>query len=133
MDLISKRKATLWLVIILVLFNIFTITMLWFSGGKHAGPERPSSGPKDRTLFSELNLSEEQKKQFDQYRSDYFVIIRSFTSRINQKKYEMMKMLFQSEPDSQNLDSLSDELGLLNAEFEKVRYRQILKMNIIQD
>ena len=131
MDLVTKQKTTLWLIIVLVILNITTLVMLWLPGEARRIPGRHSTPPKDRTFFKELNLSMEQEKQFDQYRSEYFRVIGKYTRQINRKKYEIMEMLFKTEPDSQKLNVLTDELGLLNAKFEKVRFRQILKMKTI--
>jgi Spy/CpxP family protein refolding chaperone len=131
MDLVTKQKSTLWLIIILVVLNITTIVMLWLPGGIRPRPERHPNLPKHQTFFKELDLTQEQKKKFDQYRNEYFRVIEKYTRQINLKKYEIMDMLFQPEPDSLRLNNISNELGQLNTEFEKVRFRQILRMKTI--
>ncbi len=131
MDFVTKQKVALWIIVVLILLNLTTLILLWLPHEYHYPPMRPTEMPKDRKFISEFNLTPEQKSQFEQYRDEYFEVIKKYTGQINSKKYELMEMLFRKEPDNQKLNTLADELGQLNAEFEKVRFRQILKFKSI--
>jgi Spy/CpxP family protein refolding chaperone len=131
MDFFTKQKSALWLIVVLIIMNLIILTLLLLPRGFPRPPMRRAPDPKDRASIEEFNLTPDQKSQFWQYRDKYFEVIKEYTDKINNKKYELMQMLFQKEPDSQKLNTLADELGGLYAEFEKARFEQILRFKTI--
>ncbi len=131
MDFITKQKTAFWLIVILILLNVSTLVVLILNRQNQGPPMPHGKMPGDRNFFEKLNLNPEQEKAFTSYKDEYFDMIKTFNSKINKKKYELLEKLFVTEPDDKKLDNIADELGVLNAEYEKARFRHILKFKAI--
>ena len=131
MDFITKQKSAFWLIVVLLLLNVTTLVLLLMPQDFKRPPMGKPGISSDKEFKSELNLTTKQKTQFEQYRKDYFDVLKNYTSQINNKKYELMEALFNNKPDTNKLNLLADELGVMNAEFEKARFGQILKFKTI--
>src|SRR4030042_5306287 len=105
MDIFTKNRFTFWTIVILVILNISTISMLWFNQNRRIGASPQIREPKQdqRTLQflqKELDLTDAQIRQYDQLRLAHEQQTRGLINDLRRLKQEMMTEIFNTEPDT---------------------------------
>src|SRR4030042_3284859 len=95
MDIFTKNRFTFWTIVILVILNISTISMLWFNQNRRIGASPQIREPRQdqRTLQflqKELDLTDVQIRQYDQLRQAHAEQTRVLINDIRQSKKDMM-------------------------------------------
>ncbi|MCD4692409.1 MAG: periplasmic heavy metal sensor [Calditrichales bacterium] len=120
----KKNRIMQWTIIVLLIMNIITIALLWFSQFKKPKPFPPAGTQESliegaRFLKMELNLSEIQIQQFIDSRNRHAEISKKTHNKIHQFKKQILDESFKSVPDSIKIQALSNEIGKQQAEFER--------------
>jgi protein CpxP len=115
MDIFSQKKFMIWTIALLVLLNIVSMAALWYQrGGQPPPPQRQADQRQESVtqfLNRELQLTEDQKKDFEQLRRDHL----EASTKLNQKMRTSKKALFDlagsSSPDKTTIEQLTKEIG----------------------
>ena len=137
MDFFSKHKYTTITIIVLVLLNLFTLSAILIREFRE--PEPPFVPPReavraDRVMFflqRELDLTEEQAKQFIQLRRDHFDEVQNIQKDIQDIKKKMMDELFAGQPDGQKLEALARQIGEMEGQREMLVNRHFMDLKAV--
>lgn len=133
MEFQKKNNMMIWAITVLLIMNITTLALLWFSQFKKPKPF-PPPGTQDsliegvRFLEKELNLTEMQIKQFIDSRNRHATKSKEIQDKIHQLKRQILDELFKSAPDSVKIQKLSNEIGQQQIEFERYLFEHFLEL-----
>lgn len=127
MDWITKNSFLKWLVVILLLFNVITLTTIWLSilNRKEPPPMREENGPPPdpmNLMQKELNLSNEQMKMFEEKRNHLFSVTDSLFNYMRGLQKKLTDHLLTKEENPVIVDSITNQIGEIQAELEKLRF-----------
>ncbi|HPI37450.1 MAG TPA: periplasmic heavy metal sensor [Ignavibacteriaceae bacterium] len=133
MDLLTKQKTLIWIIVILIALNLTTLALLWFGKpGMPLIPNPPGPPPNmENFLKQEMKLTEEQEESFKEIRSEHQAAIHDFNQKINEKRGELRNESFKSEPDTALIEKTVNEIGELNTEFERYMFEHFLSLRKI--
>ncbi len=120
MDIFKKNRLTMWVIVLLVVLNLLTLSAIWmknFSGfdkGKRSGGEA--------FLISELQLSDVQVEQFRKLRDIHFEETREIHREMNDLRQAITDELFRENPDSAKVAQWAQEVGKMHAAIENARF-----------
>jgi Spy/CpxP family protein refolding chaperone len=127
MDYFSKNKILMWIIAILVLLNVLTLSTLWITYVRNPfrsfREETTHRRQGLKILERELNLSPEQIKVFDDIRRHHFEKMESLQKEIFSIRRELMDELDKTVPDSERIRLLTIRIG----EKETLRERYIFE------
>ncbi len=127
MDYFSKNKISLWIIVILVLLNLFTLSTIWYN--QFRTPDRPPRQEVGhrrqglKVLEQKLNLTAEQITVFADIRQRHFEKMEPLQKEIFSCRRELMDELYKTEPDTVRISSLAKRIG----EKEILRERYIFE------
>jgi periplasmic protein CpxP/Spy len=137
MDFFSKHKFTTVTIIVLVILNLFTLSLILIREFRKPEPPfiptREAARP-DRVMFflqRELDLTEEQAKQFIQLRRDHFAEVQNILKDIQDIKKTMMDELFAGQPDEQKLEALAQQIGEMEGRREMLVNRHFMELKAV--
>ena len=143
MDFFSKNKALTLTIIFLVVLNLISIGTILY---KELRPEPPFMGPMaprmerermpgrmDGFLGRELNLTPDQREKFSEFRQEHFEKMQALEQELNEKKKEMMELALSEEIDTQEVDMLAEEIGILYARISRINVDNFQLMTSILD
>ena len=137
MDYFTNKRFVIWTIVILVILNLLTISAFWFTNIFRIFPiqriaihEINDKNHKqgDKFLEEELNLSEEQKKKFEDSREKHHNQSKALHEEIYVLKEQLIDELFSTEVDSSRIKMLSEEIGLKQTELEMQNNAHILEL-----
>ena len=133
MDIFTKKRFTIWTILLLVILNISTISMLWLNQNRRPGapPPRAEARQDQRTLEflqRELDLTDEQILQYDQLRQAHGEQTRVLINDIRRLKQEMMNEIFYDEPDTTETMEIADLIGEKQTEIEQITFNHFLDL-----
>ncbi len=136
MDVYSKNKYLFWSVIVLVILNIALLTIfglgMFRQHGRPLMPFPPNFKP-DRFhakdfLDHELKMDENQKKEFGNIMANHFEGMDKIMFQIMEKRKNIFDEIFQQNPDQAKIESLTNDVGNLHKELEKVNSMHFNKL-----
>lgn len=142
MEIKKQNRLLLITVIILLIANVGTITAIWINKTSTQKEKRiirkkdncdKQQFKKKNMFFEELNLSEEQTIKAKTIREEHFRKTRLLKDSIRNQKQQINNEIFKPTPDTIFIMNLSDSIGKLNAEFEKLNYKHFMDLNEIFD
>lgn len=129
MDFITKNKLAFWAIVILIILNIATLSLVLFKGGPPRPDERfiremDDAPPPDVLMFleKELEFSEQQTKTLQFLRQTHFKESGTLLDSIHLLKKEILSDLKNEKPDPEKVKPAADEIGKLQTEFELMIY-----------
>ena len=128
MDLLSKQKYLLWIIGILVILNLVTITFLWLGKPKQLPAPPEIKARLGDFIAKELRLTPAQKEKFNEYRQEHFDTTNYLSRQINDKKKEIMKEVFSTNPDKDKVHELAEEIGNLNVRQQEFLFNHFMKL-----
>jgi Spy/CpxP family protein refolding chaperone len=122
MDIFSQKKFMIWTIALLVLLNIISMMALWYQRGGQPPQARRQADQRQESvtqfLNRELQLTEEQKKEFERLRREHF----EASTRLNQEMREAKRELFDRvgapAPDKTAIEKLAGEIGAKQSQLE---------------
>ncbi len=139
MDIYKQNKLLIWIIAILLIGNIATVSSIWIIQSTQASKkvftkrlikERPTRNSRNY-FIKELNLSEDQAAKYKEFKSVHFKSMHSLRDSIHQYKQSINDELFKSNPNKGYINELADSIGKLNAKFEKANYKHFLGIKSI--
>jgi hypothetical protein len=130
MNYFSDTRFYKWLVLILVILNIATLSFLWISNNTHSGCRQHEHSDKfkermhdrnDRFLKKELELNEEQIQLFTDMRQSHFNLMKTKRNEIHSLKKDLFHLVFK-DAGQLKIDSLLSAIGTLQMEIEKSNF-----------
>ncbi len=146
MNYFEKNRIYIFIIIILLIFNISAITAIIFHirAERHPAMERRTEeGRRGFHLTDSLGFNQEQKVAFDTLRAQFGRNTRTIMKKIEEQKHEMMFELTSDHPDTARLASIAREMGTLHVQqklltidhFTRIRQLctpdQLLKFNAL--
>ncbi|MBI9069773.1 MAG: periplasmic heavy metal sensor [Salinivirgaceae bacterium] len=134
MDIIKRNRILTWTVIVLLITNLGIIGTIWYQSidyKKNVNLDtrnRRNERNNGKFLIDELNLNNEQINYYKQSKSKHYTDIQVVTDSIRSYKRKIHDELFKKDPDTQYIQHLTDSIGRLNAEFEKLNYAHFLEL-----
>lgn len=133
MDIFAKKRFTLWTIVLLVILNIATISMLWLDQNNRPIAPPPLRAPQQdqRTLQflqEELNLTDAQIQQYDQLRQAHAKQTRGLINDIRRLKQKMMDEIFNDEPDSTKAKEIAGLIGEKQTAVERITFNHFLDL-----
>jgi len=126
MDWMTQNKLIKWLIGILLVVNILTITIIWILVSRDKLPPqfdrvgKPPGGAEQ--LQKELNLTEAQKKQFEDARKKSFAQADVLFKELNELKTKYFGELQNEKTDTVLVNSLLRKIGAIQIDLEKQRF-----------
>ena len=130
MDYLRKNKLIGWVVLVLIIMNAVTLTMLWI--GKNANNrqgKRP--GAKD-LLISELNLTKEQIGEVEKLRKAHFSSMNQLRGEARESRRDMHE-LWQTDGSEDKVSSLAKRLGEIQETMELQTFDHFSKIRELLD
>ncbi|MBC8186107.1 periplasmic heavy metal sensor [candidate division KSB1 bacterium] len=132
MNFFSKKRFSLWTIVLLIGLNLFTLSIIWFNqiikpGEFPRRPPRQSEKPL-QLLQEELDLSDEQIKRYDLLRRDHHQQTQILIREIPRLKREMMDEIFKSNADTLKVMEISKLIGEKQTEIEQVTFDHLLDL-----
>jgi protein CpxP len=132
MDLFTKNRWAFISIVILVILNIFTLTLLWFFHFRQPNRVPPPFDRRaarvERFLERELKLSPKQAEEFSKLRRQHFEASIAVMNEIRQLKEKMMNEVFSQAPDSTTVKNLANQIGDKEAEREWLLYKHFREL-----
>jgi len=133
MKLQKKNHRMIWAITVLLIMNITTLALLWFSQFKRPEPFPPPGSRESLIkgvsfLKKELNLSEKQIQQFIESRNKHANQSKENQHKIHQLKRQILDEVFKPVPDSVKIQRLSNEIGQQQIEFEHYLFKHFLEL-----
>lgn len=128
MDWITQNKFIKWLIGILLVANILTISIIWMLTLRNQSTAPQHTNEKTRPSESvnlmekELNLTIDQTKQYEILRQQHLERSKNFDEKKTDLKRQIAGEVFKAKPDTTLVDSLTKKIGLLEVELEKLRF-----------
>lgn len=132
MDIFSQKKFMIWTITLLVLLNILSMAALWYQ--RSVQPPQPPRQADQRQesvtqfLNRELQLSEDQKKEFEQLRRQHL----EASAKLNQEMRDAKKELFDrvSAPalDKAAIEKLTIEIGDKQAQLDLLLFNHFIAL-----
>jgi hypothetical protein len=135
MDIITQKRVTAWVFILLVALNVFSLGTIWFVQLQKSPETRPprEDAPDtiQRFLNRELNLSEEQKVLFQSTRKKYSELSKDPSRAINQLKVELLRESMTDNPDTAQIALLTASMAGKQRELENLLSEQFHELYLI--
>lgn len=115
-----------------MLFNIGTLYLLWtkeiLPPGEPAPPPREGHANFINFLREDLQFSDSQIQDYEQYRERHAVQTRELTNQIQDLKRELHNQIFKEHPNTIRADSLAEEIGKKQSQIEKITFAHFLDL-----
>jgi Spy/CpxP family protein refolding chaperone len=126
MDLIKQNKLIGWVIVLLVVLNLSTLTTVWILWDREGAVEKKEGTDvpvKSISLMqSELGLSPEQTKTFQDLQAIYLEKSKPLNDKIEANKLRIADEIFKASPNEKEVDSLSANIGTLQSRIEVIRF-----------
>ncbi len=136
MDVFSKNKLLVRLVIVLIVLNVVSIAMMWYAKHDRNAPPPPPVNEHNKdnllqTLGDELSLNEEQKSKLKQIREEFYSYEKPLSQLIRSQRDSMNLILFSSTTDSILVNNLARRVADNEYKMEKYRIHQAKQLQSI--
>lgn len=132
MDWNNQSKFTKWFIIILIAVNIITITMMWIflTRERKVPPFEGINNPRGSIgiMQKELNLSNDQISDFEKLRIENFDKSKELMAKIDDLKQKLSVELVEENKDTVKINFITNEIGLLFSDMEKLRFNHFEKL-----
>ena len=130
MDIFTKKHFTFWIILILVALNLCTLSVLLFHNLKRPPKnELPHEvRPEDAQYFliRELNLDGNQISRYNALKDKHARRNRQIMDEVHRLRETIRNELQSSAPDTSLMNRLSDEIGRLHTEKDRILFSHLL-------
>ncbi len=134
MNYFKEKKFATIAIVVLVILNITTITLLWL--GRPSAHHRPPM-PKEKVLFDfithELNFNPVQREAFEKQSEVFRHETRKLHFKIDSIQQQLFNTIYNEKSDKLYLDSLSNVIGVLEVEINKMTYDHLVQIKSLCD
>ena len=132
MDWFNQNKFRNLLIIILLIFNLITVSTIWMLIANknifavREQDNRPSESV--NLMQKELGLNETQTKQFENIRTSRMDEMRVYNDSLDELKKELAEELFKDKPDTILANLKSIRIGDLQSKIENIRFNHFREL-----
>lgn len=135
MDAIKRNRILMWVAIILLSGNIAMVSAILINGKSKSNnnykSERYRDGKRgdfELRMANELKLDANQIEKYKELKKAHKLKMIPLQDSIKKTKWMIHQELMKENVDRNYINQLSDSIGLLNAEFEKLNYNHFLEL-----
>lgn len=128
MNHLSKNKLLTWLVVLLLVANVATITMVWLD--KNRQNVRPKGAPAE-FLIKSLNLDSKQQAQLDVLRKAHRSAVQPLRNLVKESKDAFFDLLKESNISDSVKQLAAKKISVLTEEIDLVTFNHFLKVRAI--
>jgi len=129
MGSLKKNNRLGWVVLLLIVMNIVSLSVLWVGHTKGPGKGR-GDGPGGKFLEERLQLTTAQTRQLRDIREEHFQTMKNLTDDLRKKRERLHGLPRTGDNDSQ-LDELASEVGNAQAKIETAIYDHFSQIRAI--
>jgi Spy/CpxP family protein refolding chaperone len=124
-----KKNLVILLLILLTVVNVAALATFAYHRFHPKRPFPPMDRPDtpERFMQQELNLSEEQVKEFEAQRERFKIETEPLLDSIRAKRKELMDEIAAEKPNVDKLDKLAEEIGALETTLKKKTTAHLLE------
>jgi Spy/CpxP family protein refolding chaperone len=126
MDWINQNKFRNWLIVVLLVINVLTVSILWMQTARTNEPQPPRQDARGsesvNLLRKALDLNERQTKHFDSRRASQLEQTKALNDRLAALKRQLSDELFSDHPDTILAQQQAKGIGELQANLEMMRF-----------
>ncbi len=120
MDYFTKNRMLVWCVGVLVLLNVVTLGLFWLGRPPLGPPEGPGGRQAGQRIMEEqLQLSDEQARQFEQIRAEHFQRTIPLADEIHEIRLALLDEVFAADPNETTIQDLTARIGQRQCQFER--------------
>jgi periplasmic protein CpxP/Spy len=126
MDLIKQNKFLSLIIVILVVLNVLTLSIIWMqSGYKNQPPSESGKQPPSSIslMQKQIGLNEEQTKNFEEMQKDLREQTRKVNDELDSLKLLLAEEIFDPLTSENRADSLASKIGIYQSKLEFMRYK----------
>jgi Heavy-metal resistance len=134
MNYFERTRLYLFIIIVLVIFNITAIVAIVYhlrSEHRQMRPDREDNRDRGRHLADKIGFDKVQAVQFDTLRADFGRKAKVIMNSIQEKKLEMLNEFTSETPDTAKLYQLTREIGNLHAAMRRLSIDHFLAIKKI--
>ncbi len=136
MDIFTRKRMTLWSFLILVVLNIFTISLLWMNRPEERRvPQRTIPGHQGpgtlKFLQQELEFTDAQIEQYDQIRKRHHQRVTVLQNEIHRYKRELMEEVFAQQPDTTRVIMFAALISEKQEQIERITFFHFLDLKAL--
>lgn len=137
MDIFKRERMTQWIIVLLVILNLFTMATLWVQRGKDQplplppGDERRQGHGVLEFLEMELDLSEDQTQRLEALRSRHHEERFQTEKLMLDKRREYMRLVTENNPDTAKVNRLARQLGEIQAKMEGLTFQHFTEIKAL--
>lgn len=135
MDAIKRNRLLMWVAIILLSGNIAMISVIWIhSQSKSRNYNRTERFRDDKhkefdlRMAKELKLNDNQIEKYKELKKAHKLKMIPLQDSIKKTKWMIHQELMKENANRAYINQLSDSIGLLNAQFEKLNYNHLFEL-----
>ncbi len=133
MDYLKQKRFTIWTIVVLVILNIFTISMLWLGKNNMRANKPPFKLPAQNTrtlkfLQKELDLTDSQIQDYKKLREEHAKKTQQLIHDIRKLKEEMMDEIFTGDPDSSMVTKIAGQIGEKQRKVEQLTFEHFMDL-----
>jgi Spy/CpxP family protein refolding chaperone len=135
MNFFTKIRATSWIIGLLVILNLLTLSTIWFQQFRRPPQTPPSQENRSETvqlfLQRELNLTDQQAQQFTTLRTQYLATSRVLMQDVMALRKTLTEEMFATSPDTPKADQIAEQIGVKHAEVERLLFSHLLELKAV--
>lgn len=137
METISKNKLLFTIIILLVLINVSTLSLMWYWKIKEphppvVEPRRDGPPPEGREFLKEqLKLSDFQMETVDKIRDEHLSQIRKIKDGMKELKDKLFSNLSNPDADTNKLKEITNQIGTYEAKIDLITYNNFREVRKI--
>jgi Spy/CpxP family protein refolding chaperone len=123
MNYFERTRIYLFIIIILVIFNISAIVAIIYhlrSEHRQMRPDREEGHDRGRHLADKIGFDKAQAVQFDTLRADFGRKAKAIMNTIQEKKLEIINEFTSESPDTAKLYQLTRDIGNLHTDMRRL-------------
>ncbi|MCE5271736.1 periplasmic heavy metal sensor [bacterium] len=132
MEVLFKQRAAAWMILLLLVLNVATLSTLWYRELRRPDFRPPRfPGRQDNVaqfLKEELQWSDSQAQAFERLRSAHQERVRSLMGESMELRRQLLDGLFEAAPDSAAAAELLRQISLKQGELETQNYSYFLAL-----
>jgi len=126
MDWVHQNQFRNWLIVVLLVINVLTVSILWMQTARTTEPrpqQQDARGSESVNLLKKaLDLNEGQTKHFDSRRASQLEQTKALNDRLAALKRQLSDELFKDHPDTMLAQQQAKGIGELQANLEMMRF-----------
>ncbi|MEI6694813.1 MAG: hypothetical protein WCO13_01990 [Bacteroidota bacterium] len=132
MNYFIEKKSAFWTIVILVVLNVFTLSMIWILRPPHPFPLHARHEKLIPDLvIAELKLDGKQAILFKESEIQQMRKINLLLDSLHQSKQELFLSSFDQAIDTLKMESLIHQIGSLNEEIDRISFSHIIELKHI--